>query len=66
MGYDQSLWSGFAGTLEAVADALAGLSFVAVSIKSELLSASRNLTSRGGTVVVPDRVVVGVQVPHRR
>jgi uncharacterized membrane protein len=46
MGYDQSAWSGFAGTLGAVAGALTGLLFVAVSIKSDVLSASRNLSSR--------------------
>jgi hypothetical protein len=46
MGYDQAAWSGFAATLGAVAGALAGLLFVAVSIKSDLLSASRHLASR--------------------
>ena len=46
MGYDQAAWAGFAGTLGAVAAALAGLLFVAVSIKSDVLSASRNLSSR--------------------
>jgi hypothetical protein len=39
-------WSGFAATLGAIAGALAGLLFVAVSIKSDALSASQNLRSR--------------------
>jgi hypothetical protein len=46
VGYDPIAWSGFAATLGAVAGALTGLLFVAVSIKSDLLSASRNLASR--------------------
>jgi hypothetical protein len=46
MGYDQTAWSGFAATLGAISGALTGLLFVAVSIKSDLLSASRNLSSR--------------------
>jgi hypothetical protein len=46
MGYDQIAWSGFAATLGAIAGALTGLLFVAISIKSELLTASRNLSSR--------------------
>ena len=46
MGYDQLAWSGFAATLGAIAGALTGLLFVAVSIKSDLLGASRNLASR--------------------
>ena len=43
MGYDQSAWSGTAG---AIAGGLTGLLFVALSIKSDLLSASRHLRSR--------------------
>jgi hypothetical protein len=46
MGYDPIAWSGFAATLGAIAGALTGLLFVAVSIKSDLVSASRNLSSR--------------------
>jgi hypothetical protein len=46
MGYDQTAWSGFAATLGAIAGALTGLLFVALSIKSDLLSCSRNLSSR--------------------
>jgi hypothetical protein len=46
MGFDQTAWSGSAATLGAIAGALTGLLVVAVSINSDLLSASRNLSSR--------------------
>jgi hypothetical protein len=46
MGYDQTAWSGFAATAGAIAGGLTGLLFVALSIKSDVLSASRNLRSR--------------------
>jgi hypothetical protein len=44
MGYDQTAWSGLP-LRGAIAGALTGHLFVAVSIKGDLLSASRNLAS---------------------
>lgn len=46
MRYDQAAWSDFADVLVAIAGALTGLLFVAVSIKADLLASSRNLSAR--------------------
>lgn len=45
MGYTASIWLGFGEVLAAVAGALTGLLFVALSVKSDVLSASRSLSS---------------------
>ena len=52
MGYAVSMWLGFGEVLAAVAGALTGLLFVAVSVKSDVLSASRSLTSRAAQTLV--------------
>jgi hypothetical protein len=52
MGYAASAWAGFGGALAAVAGALTGLLFVAVSIRSDLLSRSRGLASRAAQALV--------------
>jgi hypothetical protein len=40
------MWLGFGEALAAVAGALTGLLFVALSVKSDVLAASRSLSSR--------------------
>lgn len=52
MGYTASMWLDFGEALAAVAGALTGLLFVAVSVKSDALSASRSLTSRAAQTLV--------------
>ena len=52
MGYTVSMWTAFGEALAAVAGALTGLLFVAVSVKSDVLSASRSLTSRAAQTLV--------------
>jgi hypothetical protein len=46
------MWLGFGEALAAVAGALTGLLFVAVSVKSDVLAASRSLSSRAAQTLV--------------
>jgi hypothetical protein len=46
------MWLGFGEALAAVAGALTGLLFVAVSVKSDVLAASRSLSSRATQTLV--------------
>ena len=52
MGYMASMWLGFGGALAAVAGALTGLLFVALSVKGDVLSGSRSLSSRAAQTLV--------------
>jgi len=46
------LWLGFGEAFAAVAGALTGLLFVALSVKSDVLAASRSLSSRAAETLV--------------
>ena len=52
MGYTTAPWAGFGEALAAVAGALTGLLFVALSVKGDVLAASRSLTSRAAQTLV--------------
>ena len=52
MGYTTSVWVSFGEALAAVAGALTGLLFVAVSVKSGVLAASVSLSSRAAQTLV--------------
>jgi N-acetylmuramic acid 6-phosphate (MurNAc-6-P) etherase len=52
VGYATGAWAGLGAALAAVAGGLTGLLFVAVSIKSDVLARSRNLSSRAAQALV--------------
>jgi hypothetical protein len=52
VGYATAMWLGFGEALAAVAGALTGLLFVALSVKSDVLAASRSLSSRAAETLV--------------
>jgi hypothetical protein len=52
VGYATAMWLSFGEALGAVAGALVGLLFVAVSVKSDVLATSRNLSSRAAQTLV--------------
>jgi hypothetical protein len=52
VGYATAMWLSFGEALAAVAGALTGLLFVALSVKSEVLAASRSLSSRAAQTLV--------------
>jgi hypothetical protein len=52
VGYTATMWLGFGEALAAVAGALTGLLFVALSVKGDAFAASRNLSSRAAETLV--------------
>ena len=52
MGYATAMWLGFGEALAAVAGALTGLLFVAISVKTGALAASLSLSSRAAQTLV--------------
>jgi hypothetical protein len=52
VGYTTATWLGFGEALAAVTGALTGLLFVALSVKSDVLAASRSLSSRAAETLV--------------
>ena len=52
MGYATAMWLGFGEALAAIAGALTGVLFVALSVKSAVLAASRRLSSRAAQTLV--------------
>jgi hypothetical protein len=52
VGYTTAPWAGFGEALAAVAGALTGLLFAALSVKSDVLAASRSLSSRAAQTLV--------------
>jgi uncharacterized membrane protein len=52
VGYTTAMWLGFGEALAAVAGALTGLLFVALSVKSQVLAASRSVSSRAAQTLV--------------
>jgi hypothetical protein len=62
VGYATSMWLGFGEALAAVAGALTGLLFVALSVKSAMLATSRSLNSRAAQTLVLFMISVLVAV----
>jgi len=52
VGYTAAMWLSFGDALAAVAGALTGLLFVAVSVKGDVLTSSRSLRSRAAQTLV--------------
>ncbi|MGO9194479.1 MAG: hypothetical protein ACLP8X_39320 [Streptosporangiaceae bacterium] len=52
VGYTTAPWVGFGEALAAVAGALTGLLFVALSVKGDVVAASRSLSSRAAETLV--------------
>jgi hypothetical protein len=52
VGYTTAPWVGFGEALAAMAGALTGLLFVALSVKGDVLAASRSLSSRAAQTLV--------------
>jgi len=52
VGYTATMWTGFGEGLASVSGALAGLLFVALSVKSDVLAGSPNLASRAAQTLV--------------
>ena len=62
MGYTTALWVGFGEALAAVAGGLTGLLFVALSVKGDVVAASRGLSSRAAETLVLFMISVLVAV----
>jgi hypothetical protein len=52
LGYTAAMWLGFGEALAAVAGALTGLLFVALSVRGDVIAASRTLSSRAAQTLV--------------
>ena len=62
MGYTTDAWLSFGGALAAVAGALTGLLFVALSVKGDALAASRSLRYRAAQTLVLFMISVLIEV----
>jgi hypothetical protein len=62
VGYATATWLGFGEALAAVAGALTGLLFVALSVKGDVLAASRSLSSRAAETLALFMISVLVAV----
>jgi hypothetical protein len=62
VGYSTATWTGFGEVLAAVAGALTGLLFVALSVKVDMLAASLSLRSRAAQTLVLFMISVLVAV----